>query len=86
MINKIKEVLEKYKDHTPVKVTAELLAVIEEKCTWKWRIENGKKVFRNCLYLTDDRIAYPFKYCPYCGKIREEVPDSEKLHGSTRAQ
>ena len=75
MIDEIKAILEKHKDHIPVIVTAELLAVIEQKCEWKWRIENGKKVYRNCLYIADDRPAYPFKYCPYCRKIREEVPE-----------
>ena len=72
MLNKIKAVLEKHKEHIPVRVTAELLAVMEEECVWKWRIENGKKVYSNCLYKTDEHIAYAFKYCPYCGKLRKE--------------
>ena len=72
MINEIKAVLEKHKDHIPVVATAELLAVMEDSCTWKWRIENGQKVFRNCLYKTDTHIAYAFKFCPYCGKPRKE--------------
>lgn len=74
MVEKIKEVIEKHKNYIPVKVIAELLTIIEneEYCEWKWRIEDGKKVFKNCLYIADTHIAYSFKYCPYCGKPRKE--------------
>lgn len=78
----IKEVLEKYKERIPVRVLAELLTDIDEAeakqkepCIWKWRIIDKRKVFRNCLYREDTHIAYAFKYCPYCGKVRKEEPE-----------
>lgn len=45
-------------------------------CEWKWRIENGKKIFKNCVYIADTHIIYAFNYCPYCGKRLVEIPDT----------
>ncbi len=76
MVDEIKEVLEKHKDYIPVVVMAEILAALEDCCVWKWRIEDGRKVFKNCLYIADTHIAYSFKYCPYCGKPRKEESEA----------
>lgn len=70
MINEIKSVIEKHKDHIPVKVTAELLAVMESRCIWKphgqygWIIvsDHAEAEARN----RDDIKNRP--YCTVCGK------------------
>lgn len=80
--NNLREILTRHKENMPVVVLAEMLAEIDEAeskhekdcCIWKWRMEDGRKVFRNCLYKADTHIAYAFKYCPYCQKpIKQEV-------------
>ena len=72
MIEKIKEVIEKHKQHIPVIVMAELLTVLEEEeyCEWKphgvygWRIVSDHKEAeaRN----RDDIKNRP--HCTVCGK------------------
>jgi len=47
-------------------------------CVWQWRIEDNKRVYKNCLYLSDTHIAYKFRYCPYCGKLRKEIFENDE--------
>lgn len=75
MIAEIKSVIEKHKEHIPVKVMAELLVAIESKCEWKphgqygWIIvsDHAEAEARN----RDDIKNRP--YCTVCGrKIKVE--------------
>ena len=86
IFNNLRAILTRNKENLPVVTVAEMLAEIDEEeakfvkvekdcCVWKWRIEDGRKVFKNCLYIADTHIAYSFKYCPYCGKPRKERVD-----------
>lgn len=70
MIAEIKSVIEKHKEHIPVKVMAELLVAIESKCEWKphgqygWIIvsDHAEAEARN----RDDIKNRP--YCTVCGR------------------
>lgn len=74
MINEIKSVLEKHKEHIPVKVTAELLAVIDEAeadvCVWKPHGEFGWIIVpphkNGATRLAEELEIRP--YCSVCGK------------------
>lgn len=80
VFNNLRAILTRHKENMPVVTVAEMLAEIDEAeskhekdcCVWKWRILDKRKVFRNCLYREDTHIAYAFKFCPYCGKVRKE--------------
>lgn len=71
MIEKIKAVIEKYKEHIPVIVMAELMTILEDEyCEWKpqgvygWIIlSNHKEVEARNL---DDIKNRP--YCGVCGR------------------
>ena len=67
----IKSVLEKYREHIPMKVLAELLAVIDEMekdcCEWKF-FEYSNSLYENHGdFRTDEELAN-WTFCPYCGK------------------
>ena len=74
MITEIKSVLEKHKEHIPVKVTAELLAVIDEAeedaCEWKEHGEFGWIIVpphkNGATRLAEELEIRP--YCSVCGK------------------
>ena len=74
MINKIKDVIEKHQDYIPIKVTAELLAVIDETeedyCLWReqgiygWMYISSHE--NRSTRIVDDLPIRP--YCDVCGK------------------
>jgi hypothetical protein len=66
----MKAILEKYKEHIPIVVMAEMLAVMEERCEWKphgqygWIIVPPHK--EGAARNRDDLKNRP--YCAVCGK------------------
>ena len=83
MVDKVKEILEIHKEHIPVKVLAEFLAVLDEEdyCKWTsvgkygWLFLSPHKV-RDARYKEDicDR-----PYCQVCGKRIKAVECEEDI-------
>lgn len=67
MINEIKSVIEKHKEHIPVKVMAEILAVMDEAevCEWKGLTRNMYNAHERFVW---ESVLKEWDFCPYCGK------------------
>ena len=76
MVDEIEAILEKHKEHIPVKIMAELLAVTEVTCKWKPHGQYGWIIVSDHVE-AEARNRNDIKNRPYCTVCGKRIKISE---------